>query len=86
MNNFKFEYKVDEKSVRKMILSGIGAKAMIQSALIPAGMFLIAYYLGKIESQPFGYFCFACGIAMMIWIDRFLLFQHREQSLSLRLC
>ena len=68
MNNFKFEYKIDEKSVRKMIISGIGARAMIQSALIPAGMFLAAAYLGKIESQPFGYFCFACGIAMMIWI------------------
>lgn len=68
MNNFKYEYKIDEKSVRKMIISGISPKAMIQSVLIPTFMFLIAWYLGKIESQPFGYFCFACGVAMLIWI------------------
>ncbi len=68
MDGFKYKYKIDEKSVRKMIISGISPKAMIQSALIPTFMFLVAWYLGKIESQPFGYFCFACGVAMLIWI------------------
>ncbi|WP_305151802.1 hypothetical protein [uncultured Dubosiella sp.] len=66
---FKYKYIINRKFIKKTLFSDLSPKAILQSTLIPTGMFLIAWYLGKIESQPFGYFCFACGIALLIWIE-----------------
>ena len=66
---FKYKYIINRKFIEKTLFSDLSPKAILQSTLIPTGMFLIAWYLGKIESQPFGYFCFACGIALLIWIE-----------------